>query len=924
MPISWNEIRNRALSFSKEWEGAIDENSDAKSFWDGLFMVFNVPRRRVATFESRVKKVDGSQGFIDLLWKKVVLVEHKSRGKDLERAHTQAKNYFPGLKDSELPRYIVVCDFERFKVFDLETDQVVEFTLKQLPDKVQALGFIAGYETRVFKEQDPVNKKAALKIALLHDELEALGYEGHELEVLLVRLLFCLFADDSGIFLPIDIFEDYLIERTAEDGSDLGPRLQELFQTLKRPVDKRLKNLDEQLTQFPYVNGGLFEEELQIASFTSRLRDVLLDCCKLKWSQISPAIFGSLFQSIMDKGVRKVLGAHYTSEANIIKAIGPLFLEELRSEFESVRTQRGKLEIFHKKLAKLNFFDPACGCGNFLVIAYRELRLLELDVIKALHSKTAQLSLDAIRDYVKVDVDQFYGIEIEEWPAQIARVAMWLMDHQMNVLVSKDYGGVLVRVPLVKSANIFNADALKIDWGTVCPSESCNYLLGNPPFKGARKMSKEQKEGATMALSGVRKANDLDLVASWYVKTARYLNPTAKAALVSTNSITQGSQVGILWSYLLAHGTRIHFAHRTFKWTNEAGNIAAVHCVIIGFANFEPTKRRLFDYATPTSTPVESVVENISPYLIEFENTLLSDRRAPLTSEVSPMAFGSMANDDGNLLLWPQEREDMIKEDAESAKYIREFYQVEQFLYATKRYCLWLKGASPSALKIPPIRKRVAACKIVREKSGRAETKELALSPSLFGEIRQPTGPYLLVPRHTGESRKYIPMGFMTAEQICGDANLMVPNATLYEFGILSSHMHMAWVLTTCGRIKSDFRYSAKIVYNNYPWPSAVSAEKKAKIEKAAQGVIDARAAFPDWSLNDLYAPLGMPPELQMAHKHLDKAVDAAYGYVRREDSTDAKRVAFLFRLYESSTNSLNLQAAAAKKAPRKRASAAL
>ncbi len=620
----------------------------------------------------------------------------------------------------------------------------------------------------------------------------------------------------------------------------------------------------------------------------------------------------------MDKGVRDVLGAHYTSESNILKAIGPLFLEELRAEFDSVKTQRGKLESFHKKLSTLRFFDPACGCGNFLVIAYREIRLLELDVIRALHSKTAQLSLDAIRDYVKVDVDQFYGIEIEEWPAQIARVAMWLIDHQMNVLVSKDFGGALVRVPLVKSANIQRADALTTDWTTVCPSEDCSYLLGNPPFKGARKMSKEQKAGAAVALAGVPKWKDLDLVASWYVKAARYLNPTAKAALVSTSSITQGSQVGILWSYLLQLGTRIHFAHRTFKWTNEAGKIAAVHCVIIGFANFEPAKRRLFDYATPTSTPVESLVPNISPYLIDFDNTLLSDRRKPLNSSVSPMVFGSMANDEGNLLLWPNDREAMLAEDEAASPYIREFYQVDQFLYGTKRYCLWLKDAPPSALRIAPIRKRVAACKLAREQSSREETRELASTPSLFAEVRQPDGRYLLVPRHTGESRRYIPMGFMEPEQICGDANMMVPNASLYEFGVLSSHMHMAWVNAVCGRLESRFRYSASIVYNNFPWPQEVSEERRMKVVTAAQAVLDARASLPDWNLSDLYEPLGMPIELQSAHRQLDKAVDAAYGYVRREDSTDAKRVVFLFRRYESEVNTLNLELASVKKSRKK------
>jgi hypothetical protein len=406
VPLSWNEIRTRAVAFSKEWADAIDENSDAKSFWDDLFRVFGVPRRRVATFESRVKKGDGSQGFIDLLWKKVVLVEHKTKGKDLKRAHAQAKDYFPGLKDSELPRYIVVCDFANFKVFDLETDEIQEFSLEELPNRIQALGFIAGYQTRTFKEQDPVNKKAALKIALLHDELKAVGYDGHELEVLLVRILFCLFADDTGIFVPRDIFSEYLERRTNEDGSDLGAKLQEIFQTLNRPVEKRYKNLDEDLAQFPYVNGALFSENLQIAAFTAKLRTVLLECCEVDWGEISPAIFGSLFQSIMNEEERAILGAHYTSEKNILKAIGPLFLDDLRAEYESVKSQKAKLSAFHLKLSTLQFLDPACGCGNFLVIAYRELRLLELDVIRTLHGKQMQqLALDAIRDYVKVDVD---------------------------------------------------------------------------------------------------------------------------------------------------------------------------------------------------------------------------------------------------------------------------------------------------------------------------------------------------------------------------------------------------------------------------------------------------------------------------------------------------------------------------------------
>ncbi|WP_222622328.1 class I SAM-dependent DNA methyltransferase [Ramlibacter albus] len=916
--MSWNEIRTLAVAFSRDWADAKEEHADAKSFWDDLFRVFGVPRRRVASFESRVKKIDGSRGYIDLLWKKMLLVEHKSRGKDLEMAHKQAKDYFPGLKDSELPRYVVVCDFARFRIIDLDTGDDNEFKLEDLPDEIQRLGFIAGYEKREIREQDPVNAQAALKLGALHDELKEIGYEGHELEVYLVRLLFCLFADDTGIFVPRDIFHDYILQRTSEDGSDLGGHLQELFQTLNRPVEKRYRSLDEQLAQFPYVNGTLFAESISTVSFTAKLRGALLECCDVNWGQISPAIFGSLFQSIMKKDERRALGAHYTSEKNILKAIGPLFLDNLRAEFESIKTQQGKLEQFHGRLSELRFLDPACGCGNFLVIAYRELRLLELDVIRARHGRTGrhQLALDAMASFVKVDVDQFYGIEIEEWPAQIARVAMWLIDHQMNVMVSKEFGNAFVRVPLVKSANILQADALETDWNDVLPSARCDFVLGNPPFRGARLMSTQQKATAALALHGVPGANNLDYVAGWYVKTAHYLSPRAEAALVSTNSITQGEQVGILWSYLLGLGVDIKFAHRTFKWANEAGKVAAVHCVIIGFSRFPHTKKRLFDYASVNGEPLEKSARNISPYLVDADNILVIDRTSTLDTATPAMCFGSMANDGGALLLEEAERKEMLSRDRAAAAYIKPFFQVEQFLYNEKRYCLWLVDA-PSAdiTRIAPIKERVGACKAHRAKSERPATRKLAAAPALFGEIRQPKGRYLLVPRHTGENRRYIPMGFMRQDQICGDANLMVPNAGLYEFGVLSSLMHNAWVAGIGGRIKSDFRYSASIVYNNFPWPENVTDVRRRAIAECAQAVLDCRAAHKGETLAELYEPLSMPADLLAAHRKLDRAVDAAYG--RRSFGSDAERVAFLLEQYRDRTEAL-LRAPPVKKTGRR------
>lgn len=447
MPLSWNEIRSNAIAFSKEWAEDASEDAEAKSFWDDFFRVFGVPRRRVAVYEKLVSKAGGKAGYIDLFWPKVLIAEHKSRGKNLDRAFDQAIDYFPGLATTEFPQYVVVSDFERIRLTNLETDEDSEFLLKDFHKHVTSFGFIAGYKARTFKEQDQVNVEAAQKLADLHDALEKIGYSGHELEVYLVRLLFCLFADDTGIFVPRDSFDDYIRSRTSEDGSDLAARLTELFFILNRPVDKRLKNIDEQLGQFPYINGHLFEETLSPASFDRKMRDKLLACCDLDWGLISPAIFGSLFQGIMDKKKRRNLGAHYTSEKNILKVIQSLFLDELHAEFDRVKTQPGKLRAFHEKLSELNFFDPACGCGNFLVISYREIRVLELEVVKRLYAKEMQqLSMDVVDKYVKVNVDQFHGIELEEWPAQIARVAMWLVDHQMNVLVGEAFGQALGKV----------------------------------------------------------------------------------------------------------------------------------------------------------------------------------------------------------------------------------------------------------------------------------------------------------------------------------------------------------------------------------------------------------------------------------------------------------------------------------------------
>jgi type II restriction/modification system DNA methylase subunit YeeA len=568
MPISWNEIKDRAVKFSNEWAEEASEDAEAKSFWDAFFNVFGVPRKRVAAFEKKVKKIDGKDGYIDLLWKGILLIEHKSRGKDLERAYQQAKDYFPGIKDIDLPRYILVCDFARFRLYDLEEDDQHEFILKELYKNVRLFGFIAGYQTTSYKEQDPVNIKAAERMGKLHDKLKAIGYEGHELEVYLVRLLFCLFADDTSIFERRQ-FQDLIEQRTNEDGQDLAQWLGHLFEVLNTPTEKRLRTLDDQLAAFPYVNGNLFAEHLHMAAFDRDMRDMLIECCALDWSRISPGIFGALFQSVMDQQERRNLGAHYTTEKNILKLIGPLFMDELLSEFEKIKQQKKKLAEFHERLGNLKFLDPACGCGNFLVIAYRELRLLELEVLRALHKGQTQLALD-VKNEIRCDVDQFYGIEIEEFPAQIAQTALWLMDHQMNLKVSEEFGQYFNRLPLEKSATILHANALQRDWREIVKPNELNYIFGNPPFGGKQHQNDEQKAEMACIFKGVNGAGKLDFVAAWYRKAVDYMaeNTAIKTAYVSTNSITQGEQVGVLWPDLLQRGVKIHFAHR-MKIYNE-------------------------------------------------------------------------------------------------------------------------------------------------------------------------------------------------------------------------------------------------------------------------------------------------------------------------------------------------------------------
>lgn len=902
MALSWNEIKDRALKFSKEWADTSNEEADAKPFLVEFFNVFGISSKRVSTFEHRVKKLDDKDGYIDLLWKGTILIEMKSRGKNLDKAYQQAKEYTHGLKQHELPKYILISDFENFRLYDLDEDKTVEFKLNDLVNNVQHFGYILGYQKKVYKEQDPANIKAAELMGKLHDRLEEIGYTGHPLEVYLVRILFLLFAEDTTIFNKQQ-FQEYLEQRTAEDGSDLAAKLQELFQVLNTPKENRFKNLDEQLADFPYVNGKLFEENLPTASFDTKMRQALLDCCYIDWSKISPAIFGSMFQSVMNPKERRNLGAHYTSETNILKLIKPLFLDDLWKEFESIKDNKNKLPEFHKKLSTLKFLDPACGCGNFLVITYRELRLLEIEILRA-SNKSGQGVLD-VRDIIWLDVDMMCGIEYEEFPARIAEVAMWLIDHQMNMQISNEFGQYFVRLPLKKSAKIIHGNALQTDWEGIVSKNELSYILGNPPFIGKQVQKPEQKADMEKIFAGVTGGGTLDYVTAWYVKAAQYIQDTKiKVAFVSTNSIAQGEQVGIIWGLLFhKYKIKIHFAHRTFKWGNEAKGNAAVHVVIIGFANYDTNDKSVFEYEDIKGEAHEIKVKNINPYLVEGKDMFITTRTKPLCN-VPEIIKGSETTDDGHFMLTLEEVNELKTKYPESSKFIRPFVGGGDFINGNVRYCLWLKDAPLNEIRhIPFIQERIERVKNFRLASTKARTRHWANFPTLFSEDRQPTTRYLMFPKVSSEKRAYIPFAYVEPEFIINNTASFIPDASLYLFGILESKMHMAWTSYVCGRMKSDFIYSNKIVYNNYPWPENVNEKQIKAVEKAAESVLSARKEFPTYSLADLYDPLTMPPVLVKAHQELDKAVDLCY---RPQPFINAaKRIEFLFELYEKYTADL-------------------
>ena len=920
MRLSWNEVRTRAAAFADEWRDAAYEKGETHSFYNDFFRIFGVRRRSVARYEEHVKKLNDDSGFIDLFWPGVLIVEQKSAGRDLESAYAQAGDYFDALPDHEKPRYILVSDFQHFALRDLDEQDTVSFGLEDLHAHVEAFGFIMGVQRKTFRDQDPVNVAAAELVGKLHDALNTVGYKGQNLERFLVRIVFCLFADDTGIFDTRDIFSDFIEARTSEDGSDLGALLTQLFQVLDTPEHERTATLDEDLARFPFVNGRLFEGPLRIPAFDAAMRRLVLEACNFDWSDISPAIFGALFQSVMDPDERRAQGAHYTTEQNILKVIEPLFMDDLRAEFGRLKARRDsrrvhELRRFQRRLGQLRFFDPACGCGNFLIIAYRELRLLEIDVMREIRAATGaggQEALD-VEWLSLVNVDQFYGIELGDFSARIAETALWMMDHIMNNRLSLEFGRTYTRIPLSTSPHIVQGDALETDWAALLPPGACSYVFGNPPFAGAKYQRPEQREQARRIASLGKTGGTLDYVTAWFIRAGEYVQAgKARIGFVSTNSITQGEQAAQLWPILFERSKlEIAFAHRTFAWGSDAPGKAHVHVVIIGLDRREAVRpeKRLFSYPDINGDPEETRHTVLSPYL--FDAGGLSNPHLTVREESRPingmgqLIIGSKPIDGGSYIFKADERDAFLASEPDAEPYLRPFVGAREYLQGGMRWILALHDAKPNALaNLPLVRERMTAVRAYREASKSPPTRKLAETPTLYHVNIVPDAPFLVVPEVSSERREYVPIGWLEPPVIPSNLVRLLENATLVDFALLTSAMHMAWLRHVGGRLKSDYRYSIGLVYNTFPMPDAGTDLQK--LNPLAQTVLDARAAHLDASLADLYDPVQMPPDLRKAHQALDRAVD--WLYRPRRFASERERVEHLFVLYERMCSPLGLR----------------
>ena len=913
-----------ATLFAEEWKGRGYEKGESQPFWMALLHnVYGVEHaEKYISFENQVKLSNTS--FIDgYIEETHVLIEQKSLDKDLRKPikqsdgslltpFQQAKRYAEEMPYSRRPRWVVVCNFQSFLIYDMEhpNSEPEEVLLKNLATDYYRLQFLVDSQSVHIKKEMEVSIKAGHLVGELYDEILKQYLDPtspdtlRSLNVLCVRLVFCLYAEDAGILGRHGIFGDYLSRFTPDR---MRTALIDLFRVLNTPIPERDPYMDDALAAFPYVNGGLFaDDSIEIPRLNERIADLLIRKASddFDWSLISPTIFGAVFESTLNPETRRSGGMHYTSIENIHKVIDPLFLDELHAEFDAIlsekveRTRQRQLAAFQDKLASLTFLDPACGSGNFLTETYLSLRRLENDVISQLHG--GQAMLGAFVNPIKVDIHQFYGIEINDFAVTVATTALWIAEAQMMAETERIVQMDLDYLPLKSYTNIVEGNALRLDWNEVIPATKLNYIMGNPPFVGARLMSEAQKEDV-ISIFGAKWKNvgNLDYVSCWYKKAADLMreNNAITTALVSTNSIAQGEQVANLWGGLMGDGLQIHFAHRTFRWDSEASIKAHVHCVIIGFGYKEPKQRIIFE----GERKIEA--KNINAYLVDAEAVFIDSHPKAICS-IPDIGIGNKPIDGGNYLFSKEEMQLFVNQEPASAEYFRPWYGATEFINQKPRYCLWLGDCSPTELrKMPQCLKRVEAVRNFRLSRKSAGTIKLADKPTRFHVENMPQGTYIIVPRHSSENRRYIPIGFLSASDFCGDANLMIPEANLYHFGIIISNVHMAWVRVVCGRIKSDYRYSKDIVYNNFPWPE-VSETQKAKIEQTAQAILDARALYPDSSLADLYDEVTMPPELRRAHQQNDRAVMEAYGFPVSRDFTESDCVARLFEMYKQLTKS--------------------
>lgn len=886
--LTWSEIETRAIAFQNNWKKPKgDERQEAQTFEKDFMNIFGVDFRE-GFHEYQLVLNNGSIGYIDYFLPAKIVIEMKSKGKSLAKAYTQAMDYVHALKPEEQPELVMVCDFDKIELHNLKRDiHYKPFKVSQLKNHIRILGLLAGYEDK-FEEKNEIelNTKASYKMAKLHDFLKEYGYEEHAIEIYLVRLLFCLFADDTGIF-EKDSFEEY-IKSSAKDGSDLAMRMMMLFNILDTPLEKRMKNLSTELNRFRYINGNLFTEKLPPAIFDEKMRELLIECCEFDWSKISPAIFGAMFQGVMDQEKRRELGAHYTSEENIMKVIKPLFLDDLYREFEQSKSTKKELEMFHQKISSLKFLDPACGSGNFLILTYQKLRELEFEILKFLKS-TNQLSLFDITS--KVHINQFYGIEYESFASEIAKISILLMKHLMDRKISNYFGQNIVDFPIKENANIINNNALKVEW------EKVDYILGNPPFSGARLMMPYQRKDMENIFKNVKNSGELDYVTAWYYKGAEYLktNPNTTISFVATNSICQGEQVAILWKPILKDmDCKIDFAYRSFKWSNEAKGKAGVFCIIIGFSRkFKKKKKYLFN-----NNEVKEV-KNINGYLLEGDDIFIKSTTKSICN-MPVIKIGNKLIDNGNYIFSFKEKEEFIKKEPNSEKYFYKFIGGKEFLNGLDRYILMVQYIPIKELKkMLEVLKRIEKVREYRLASKSKETVKLGDSPMKFHVTNLPKQNYIIVPEVCSESRKYMIVGFSTPEIICSNLVHLIDSDDLTLFGILSSSTHMSWIKVVSGRLGNGYRYSSQIVYNNFPF---VNLEKfsKDKINKSAQQIINIRNNYfkENWTLADLYNPMLMPSELRKAHQENDKAVWEAYGK-KWEFENEEECVVYLMKLYE-------------------------